>query len=264
MKDGGLWILRVHSNGDAWYLIGDKGFDEQESDFVHDEKMAIGNWVMSWPKIYGLFQQILSIANPICGLFQQMDSSNVCYSRHCHRVCMNRNMCAVVMEWSGMVRNVFRNIQECENKSQMRWHNPSGYYHQACQECQEHFQECSGMWEKRVLAERVRNVRNVFRNIFRNAAVTVPVLPLMLFCHQSRDLSKNMVEWCWSCSSESDYCWNNPQFRRLLSAGTVCCNTPNLACVVSIVHRNHPCTSHSFRILLLLEQSAIIPCLTNR
>ena len=34
MKDGGLWILRVHSNGGEGYLIGDKGFDEQESDFV--------------------------------------------------------------------------------------------------------------------------------------------------------------------------------------------------------------------------------------
>ena len=31
MKDGGLWIQRVHSNGD---LIGDKGFNKQESEFV--------------------------------------------------------------------------------------------------------------------------------------------------------------------------------------------------------------------------------------
>ena len=47
------------------------------------------------------------------------------------------------------VRNVFRNVQECENKSQIRWHNPSRYYHQVCQECQEHFQEHSGMWEQK-------------------------------------------------------------------------------------------------------------------
>ena len=56
----------------------------------------------------------------------------------------------------------------------------------------------------------------------------VLVLPPTLFCHWSHDLSKNMVEWLWSCSSESDYCWNNPQFRRLLHAGTVHRNTPNI------------------------------------
>ena len=75
------------------------------------------------------------------------------------------------------VRNVFRNFQECENKSRMRWHDPSGYYHRACQECQEHFQECSGMWEQkpnavtrsqRVLPPSVSGMSGTFSGMFRN------------------------------------------------------------------------------------------------
>ena len=51
--------------------------------------------------------------------------------------------------------------------------------------------ECSDTIPVGTTTKCIRNVRNVFRN----AAVTVLVLPPMLFCHQSRDLSKNMVEW---------------------------------------------------------------------
>ena len=101
----------------------------------HDEKMAIGDWVMSWPKIYRLFQQILSIANPIHRLFQRMDSSNVCYSRHCHQT----GICVLWLqngqEWSGMFRNV-RTKAKCGDTI------PAG-----------------------TTTEHVRNVRNIFRNV---------------------------------------------------------------------------------------------------
>ena len=42
---------------------------------------------------------------------------------------------------SGMVRNVFRNVQECENNNNIsRMWRLHGHYHRACQEC------FSGMW----------------------------------------------------------------------------------------------------------------------